>query len=148
MKGLAAKLAKKADRAFILRAHDEIARLSGQPDHGDKWVEDILGAKPKAWAMVAKLNNKPVGMVLFSPTYFAGDGQVVWVSQLFVEPKHRAVTLPVIGVMLRGLQKLHPEAIGYCWATSKKNKWATKFFMSCRAKALPEYTMFYRKYIK
>lgn len=51
--------------------------------------KDYFGNNPKFQCLVAEIDNKPVGMILYSYFYWASDGQVLWISQMFIEPQYR-----------------------------------------------------------
>lgn len=51
--------------------------------------KDYFCNNPKFQCLVAEVDGKPVGMILYSYFYWASDGQVLWISQMFVEEKYR-----------------------------------------------------------
>ena len=51
--------------------------------------KDYFRDKPKFQCLVAEIDNKPVGMILYSYFYWANDGEALWISQMFVEEEYR-----------------------------------------------------------
>lgn len=51
--------------------------------------KDYFCDNPKFHCLVAEIDNKPVGMILYSYFYWANDGEVLWISQMFVEKEYR-----------------------------------------------------------
>ncbi len=66
------------------------------------------------------MSGNPVGMILYSEFYWANDGEVLWISQMFVEEKYRKY-----GVFFKLISALRNEnksiKIVSC-ATSDENK--------------------------
>ena len=66
--------------------------------------KDYFSDNPKFQCLVAEFDNKPVGMILYSYFYWASDGQVLWISQMFIEPKYRKY-----GIFFKLISKLREE---------------------------------------
>lgn len=66
--------------------------------------KDYFRDKPKFQCLVAEIDNKPVGMILYSYFYWANDGEVLWISQMFVEEEYRKC-----GVFFKLIEKLREE---------------------------------------
>ena len=134
----------ETDYDFILEAHAAIAGVSKQKEGLSKnWIEnDILCKKPKAKVLIATIDNRPVGMILYALNYFAGDGAVVWVSQLYVAKEFRGIR--VARALLEALRDKNKDSVGIVWATTPANNRAYKFFELKGAKALKEFTLFYK----
>lgn len=66
--------------------------------------KDYFCEKPKFQCLVAEVDNKPVGMILYSYFYWASDGQVLWISQMFIEPEYRKN-----GIFFKLISKLREE---------------------------------------
>ena len=87
------RFAKESDFEFILQANRDINSHSHQSEidsqNQNRLKNDIFGKNPKCWVIIAETDNKPVGMALYATTYFANDGQIMWVSQIYVLPEYR-----------------------------------------------------------
>lgn len=66
--------------------------------------KDYFRDKSKFQCLVAEIDNKPVGMILYSYFYWANDGEVLWISQMFVEEEYRKC-----GVFFKLIEKLREE---------------------------------------
>lgn len=115
--------ATKKHREFIIYANNvinnvnETKQTNGLEQNIDK---DYFCEEPKFHCLIAEIYNKPVGMILYSYFYWANDGQVLWISQMFVEEKYRKQ-----GVFFELIRKLREEnqdiKLVSC-ATSDENK--------------------------
>lgn len=65
---------------------------------------DYFFDKQKFQCLIAEIDNKPVGMILYSYFYWANDGEVLWISQMFVKEEYRKY-----GVSFKLIQKLREE---------------------------------------
>lgn len=97
----------KKHKEFIIHANNVIndvndtQQTNGLEQNIDK---DYFCDKPKFHCLVAEIDNKPVGMILYSYFYWANDGEVLWISQMFVEEKYRKC-----GVFFKLIEKLREE---------------------------------------
>lgn len=66
--------------------------------------KDYYIDNPKFYCLVAECNGTPVGMILYSKFYWANDGEVLWISQMFVEEEYRSK-----GVFFKLINKLREE---------------------------------------
>ena len=115
--------ANKAHKEFMIRANNVIndvndtAQTNGLKQNIDK---DYFCDIPKFKCLVAEIDDKPVGMILYSYFYWANDGQVLWISQMYVEKEYRKY-----GVFFELIRKLREEnqdiKIVSC-ATGEENK--------------------------
>ena len=115
--------ANKIHKEFIIYANkvinnvNETVQTTGLELNIDK---DYFCDKPKFKCLVAEIDNKPVGMILYSYFYWASDGEVLWISQMFVEEEYRKK-----GVFFKLIEKMKEEnkdiKIVSC-ATGDKNK--------------------------
>lgn len=115
--------ANKAHKEFMIRANNVIndvndtAQTNGLKQNIDK---DYFCDTPKFKCLVAEIDDKPVGMILYSYFYWANDGQVLWISQMYVEKEYRKY-----GVFFELIRKLREEnqdiKIVSC-ATGEENK--------------------------
>jgi len=99
--------ADKRHKAFVVYANNVINNVNdtkqtnGLEENIDK---DYFCDNPKFHCLVAELDNKPVGMILYSYFYWANDGEVLWISQMFVEEEYRKY-----GVFFKLIEKLKEE---------------------------------------
>ena len=54
--------------------------------------------------MIAEKDGNPVGMILYSYFYWANDGEVLWISQMFIEEEYRNK-----GIFIKLIKKLREE---------------------------------------
>lgn len=66
--------------------------------------KDYFCDNPKFHCLVAEIDDKTVGMILYSYFYWANDGEVLWISQMFVEEEYRKY-----GVFFKLIEKLREE---------------------------------------
>lgn len=99
--------ANKKHKEFIIHANNIINNVNdteqtnGLEENIDK---DYFCDNPKFHCLVAEIDNKPVGMILYSYFYWANDGEVLWISQMFVEEEYRKC-----GVFFKLIEKLREE---------------------------------------
>lgn len=99
--------ANKRHKEFIIHANNMIndvndtEKTNGLEENIDK---DYFCDNAKFHCLVAELDNKPVGMILYSYFYWANDGEVLWISQMFVEEEYRKY-----GVFFKLIEKLREE---------------------------------------
>ena len=107
MKQIKVIKANKAHKEFILHANNVINNTNNtkQTNCLEQNIDkDYFCANPKFQCLVAEIDNKPVGMVLYSYFYWANDGEVLWISQMFVEEEYRKY-----GVFFKLIDKLKKE---------------------------------------
>lgn len=129
--------AEKKHKVFILHANDVINNVNdteqtnGLAKNIDK---DFFGDNPKFECLVAEVDGVPAGMILYSYFYWANDGEVLWISQMFVEDEYRNK-----GVFLALIKKLREEnkdiEIVSC-ATGEENKRMQKILKGYKAKEI------------
>jgi len=81
-----------ADIDFIIEANVAINEISGSTALAglrQRLNADIFSDEPKAYVIIAEMDGRPVGMALYSWTYFANDGRIMWLSQVYVKPEYR-----------------------------------------------------------
>ena len=93
--------ANKRHKEFIIHANNIINNVNDIEQNIDK---DYFCDNPKFHCLVAELDNRPVGMILYSYFYWANDGEVLWISQMFVEEEYRKY-----GVFFKLIEKLREE---------------------------------------
>ncbi len=115
--------ANKSHRDFIIYANKMINNVNDtkQTNGLELNIEkDYFCDSPKFQCLVAEIDNKPVGMILYSYFYWASDGEVLWISQMFIEEKYRKY-----GIFFKLIQELRKEnkdiKIVSC-ATGNENK--------------------------
>lgn len=123
MKKVKVLKANKTHKEFIIHANQIINRVNqtyqtyGIENNIDK---DYFCNRPKFQCLVAEIDDKPVGMILYSYFYWANDGEVLWISQMFVEKEYRKY-----GVFFKLIEKLkyeNPDIKIVSCATSNENK--------------------------
>lgn len=115
--------ATKKHKEFIIHANQIIDNINGTAAVNNLELNidtDYFCDNPKFQCLIAEFNNKPVGMILYSYFYWASDGEVLWISQMFVEEKYRKN-----GIFFKLVEKLREEnkniKIVSC-ATGNENK--------------------------
>lgn len=115
--------ANKSHRDFIIYANKMINNVNDtkQTNGLELNIEkDYFCDSPKFQCLVAEIDNKPVGMILYSYFYWASDGEVLWISQMFIEEEYRKY-----GIFFKLIQELRKEnkdiKIVSC-ATGNENK--------------------------
>lgn len=99
--------ANKTHRDFIIHANkvinnvNDTEQTNGLQENIDR---DYFCDNPKFNCLVAEIDNKPVGMILYSYFYWANDGEVLWISQMFIEEEYRKC-----GVFFKLIEKLREE---------------------------------------
>ncbi len=107
MKQIQVLKANRKHKEFIIHANkvinntNETEQTNGLERNIDK---DYFCDNPKFNCLVAEIDNKPVGMILYSYFYWANDGEVLWISQMFVEKEYRKC-----GVFFKLIEKLKEE---------------------------------------
>ena len=99
--------ANKNHKEFLIYANKVIDQVNDMNETNGLQLnidKDYYYDNPKFQCLVAEADNKPVGMILYSYFYWASDGEVLWISQMYVEPDYRKK-----GVFFRLISKLHEE---------------------------------------
>lgn len=115
--------ANKSHKDFIIHANKVINNVNDTEQTNELEInieKDYFCNKPKFHCLIAEIDNKPVGMILYSYFYWANDGEVLWISQMFIEEEYRKY-----GVFFKLIEKLKKEnkdvKIVSC-ATGEENK--------------------------
>lgn len=101
------KYATQKHKDFIIYANkvinntNDTEQTKGLEQNIDK---DYFCDNPKFKCLIAECDNKPVGMILYSYFYWANDGQILWISQMYIEPEYRKQ-----GVFFELIRKLKEE---------------------------------------
>ena len=139
--------AEKRHKNFIIYANkvinnvNDMTQTTGLENNIDK---DLFSDSPKFRCLIAEVDNIPVGMILYSYFYWANDGEILWISQMFVEKEYRKK-----GVFISLIKALREEnkniKIISC-ATGDENKRMQKIMKGYDAKEIN--LKFYYKKIK
>lgn len=107
MKVIKVLKANKKHKEFIIHANNVINNVNytEQTNGLEKNIDkDYFCDNPKFNCLIAEIDNKPVGMILYSYFYWANDGEVLWISQMYVEEEYRKY-----GVFFKLIEKLRDE---------------------------------------
>ncbi|MCI8290776.1 MAG: GNAT family N-acetyltransferase [Clostridia bacterium] len=99
--------ANELHRDFIIHANRVINNVNDteQTNGLELNIEkDYFCDNPKFQCLVAEVEGKPVGMILYSYFYWANDGEILWISQMFIEEEYRKY-----GVFFKLIEKLREE---------------------------------------
>jgi ribosomal protein S18 acetylase RimI-like enzyme len=78
------------DKEFILTANREINNLSGLNDSSfEKRIDKDLFEDKTFKSIIAEIEGKVVGMVLYSYVYWANCGKGLYLSQAYVKSEYR-----------------------------------------------------------
>ena len=99
--------AKKEHKDFLIYANKVIDNINNMEE--TKGLElnidkDYFFYFFKFQCLVAEADGKPVGMILYSYFYWASDGNILWISQMFIEPEYRKQ-----GIFFKLISKLREE---------------------------------------
>lgn len=122
MKGLKIVKATQKHRDFLIKSNliiHEISEQSYESEFAKRFDEDYFCKEPKFFCLVAEFDNVPVGMILYSKMYWADDGQVLWVSQMYVEKEFRKYG--IASQLYQALKDFNPDASVLSCATGKNN---------------------------
>lgn len=99
--------ANKEHKEFIIHANKVINNVNDTEQTNVLELNidnDYFCDNPKFQCLIAEFDNKPVGMILYSYFYWANDGEVLWISQMFVEEEYRKQ-----GIFFKLIEKLREE---------------------------------------
>ncbi len=99
--------ANKEHKEFIIYANKVINNVNDTEQTNGLELnidKDYFCDNPKFQCLIAEVDNKPIGMILYSYFYWANDGEVLWISQMFVEEEYRKQ-----GVFFKLIEKLREE---------------------------------------
>jgi GNAT superfamily N-acetyltransferase len=80
--------AAKGDIPYIIHANQQIERERAELTE-EALLRDVFCASPKAYALILESGSRAVGMTFYSFAYWASDGLILWVSQMYIEPQFR-----------------------------------------------------------
>lgn len=84
--------ANKKHRDFLIKANkiiDEVNNMEQYTEFEKHIDADYYCDNPKFKCLVAEAEGEPVGMILYSYFYWASDGQVLWISQMYIKEEYR-----------------------------------------------------------
>ena len=82
--------AQTKDREFILKANQEINALSGLNDSTfEKRIDRDLFDGQTCKSIIAEIDGKTVGMILYSYIYWVNCGKGIYLSQAYVTNEYR-----------------------------------------------------------
>lgn len=99
--------ANQSHRDFLIYANkviDEVNNMEQYTEFEKHIDADYYCENPKFKCLVAEVDGKPVGMILYSYFYWASDGQVLWISQMYVKEEYRKY-----GIFFKLIKKLREE---------------------------------------
>lgn len=99
--------ANKSHKEFLIYANkviDEVNNMEQYTEFEKHIDTDYYSDNPKFKCLVAEVDGKPVGMILYSHFYWASDGQVLWISQMYIKEKYRKY-----GIFFKLIKKLREE---------------------------------------
>jgi len=107
MKNIKVIHANKEHKDFIIHANKVINNVNDTEQTNGLELnidKDYYCENPKFKCLVAEIDGKPVGMLLYSYFYWANDGEILWISQMFIEEEYRKC-----GVFFKIIEKLREE---------------------------------------
>ena len=113
--------ASKKHISFLIESNRIIHNISEQTYESGfaKRLKNDYFKKKKFYCLVAEVNKKPVGMLLYSKMYWADDGEVLWVSQMYVDKGYRK--LGIAQYLYSSIKKFNSDAKVISCATAKSN---------------------------
>ena len=99
--------ANKTHRDFLIEANKIIDEVNNMEQYTEfeKYIDsDYYCSNPKFECLVAEVDGKPIGMILYSYFYWASDGQVLWISQMYIKEEYRKY-----GIFFKLIKKLREE---------------------------------------
>ena len=139
--------AEAKDIDFIIEANAKISEAS-DPDNvavglRERVLSDILSDNPKAFVLIMEADGAQIGMALYAFAYFANEGRIMWLSQIYVREENRK-----FGAAMRLMNALKKEAArtgcyAICGGVGDENIRAKKVYKFTGAKELDNYKLFY-----
>lgn len=84
--------AERKHKDFLVHSNNVINDVSDMNNtnlFANNLEKDYFIDNPKFTCLVAEIDDVPVGMILYSKFYWANDGEVLWISQMYVDEKYR-----------------------------------------------------------
>lgn len=75
--------AREADFEFILEANAAVSEKGSNTvlRNAERLKKDLFGKTARAAVIIAEVEGQAVGMTLYATTYFANEGELMWVSR-------------------------------------------------------------------
>jgi len=140
------RAAEPADAALIFSLVVELAEYERAPEQvtgtPELLADALFGAQPSAEALIAELDDQPVGFALFHGSFSTWECRPgIWLEDLYVPPRHRhagigrALLCEVASIAVeRGCARLE-------WAALDWNTPALDFYERLSAKRLDQWVM-------
>ena len=99
--------ANKSHKDFLINANkiiDEVNNMEQYTEFEKHIDADYYCDNPKFKCLVAEVDGEPVGMILYSHFYWASDGQVLWISQMYIDKEYRKY-----GIFFKLIKKLRED---------------------------------------
>lgn len=140
------RTAEEKDFDFLIKANAMISEKDSHTklENIDRFKNDLFQNPVKAFAIIAEVEGVVAGMALYSTNYFANEGELMWVSQMYVEPQFRNSKQWIAPALMAQLIKIAQEK-GWdyiCWATDTANAIPQKLSKKLGAKALDNFVMY------
>ena len=137
---------QRKHKDFIIKANRVINSVNEtvQTNYLENNIEkDYFCDNPKFECLVAEYEGKPVGMILYSKFYWANDGEVLWISQMYVEKEYR--NTGIFFELIKSLKNINKDIKIVSCATGEENIRMQKIlkYYGCREINLKFY---YKKY--
>ena len=129
--------AEKKHKDFIIHAHNIINNVNDtkQTNELEKNIDkDLFESTKKFHCLIAEYEKKPVGMILYSYFYWANDGEVLWISQMFVEEEYR--NKGIFFSLINALKQKNKDIKIISCATGDENKRMQKILKGYGAKEI------------
>lgn len=94
--------------------------------------KEILCDKPLAYIDIAEQDQQPAGFIFYSTVYFASTGQVIWVTDIYIDPFARGTGIPKR--FIQTIRQRFPNIGGVFGVTETDNLRAQGYFISQGAK--------------
>lgn len=138
--------AQRKHKDFIIKANRVINSVNETYQTNDlenNIEKDYFCDNPKFECLVAEYEGKPVGMILYSKFYWANDGEVLWISQMYVEKEYR--NKGIFFELIKSLKNINKDIKIVSCATGEENIRMQKIlkYYGCREINLKFY---YKKY--
>jgi len=95
---------------------------------------------PRAYILIAEVDNQPAAFVMYSYCYFASEGEGIWLTNFYIDPHCRKGG---IGKAIHDHMKiLHPTTSGIYGAIASTNTIARHFFSGTGAVRYTDYIIY------
>lgn len=114
--------AERKHKDFIIKANRVINSVNETIQTNDlenNIEKDYFEGIPKFECLVAEYEGKPVGMIMYSKFYWANDGEVLWISQMYVEKEYRKNG--IFFKLIKALKEINKDIKIVSCATGEEN---------------------------